>query len=312
MEKHEQIVCTGLLLVILSVSISIRGYTDMALRPSESVSPIPECITCQIQSDIGELSHRLSYLKYMNGELSLTDYLSHANSPAVINFTEKMYVDYSEVSTVRCGESSGEIMTMDCSNREIGLNALTPKLQVKHDVSVLSQNISSTAFNYDVDTLLSEEVPVPIRFSLSDFQQRFVHNYLSWDIVSQKIYVPKGHKYKVEWVVDDKIVKAKYNISTRICSQIKYNNEPNLTSSGSLPIGRALEEEFQIRNRLFGEKTNSKKDDVWVKIDDNYAKRVWTEGTLSIRYGSDLKIRVTDITNNLKSKVVSLRLLDSQ
>ncbi|MFK4935470.1 hypothetical protein [Lactococcus garvieae] len=267
------------------------------LKESEIQTPLPTELSNKVKCEINDFSRHLSYLKYLDGDISTKEYQLHETAALQPNFTSQLYVDYSNIFDTRWGETKEEIEILDNTLESKRQTYTLLESSVPDFATFIIKNTEPSMYQANIQLPAywgNKKAPVYIEHNLCGENRNILNKKISRKIPVQQVTVPKGLKYKVEWVVDEHIISGKYNISSRINANIEYGS-----SSKAMPIGVALDEELRL-NKKFHHLKNLDDNNIrisWDKINDDLVKRIWTKGDITISYRKKLRLRVTDITS---------------
>ncbi|MFK4935451.1 hypothetical protein [Lactococcus garvieae] len=261
MKKYKKIIFLSMLLLTSSTGTHSKANTEI---PDTQV---PEALKKRTKEEIKSL--------FSNFKCSNSCYETYS-----LSFHNKKLNTEKTISR--------EIATFDCTQKSKGAWYTTNELQATHGISIYKKNTYSLKSDDVIQGYIPWEYrssnPLKIDYRLGAQLSENGFAVLSWNIPTDKVYVPKGHKYKIEWTLSEKVLEATYDISSNVIGSV----ESTLSDNNTLFIGTALEKVKKTETNDVGA--------YWEKLTDKSIKRIWTSGKLKVKYGSDLNLKITDIT----------------
>ncbi|MFK4935454.1 ETX/MTX2 family pore-forming toxin [Lactococcus garvieae] len=321
MKKYKKITSLCMLTLTLSTTYSTGAFADNMLQPEDVSQALPETPRKLLTQEEGQLSWDLSTLKFYNGEFSSwqENVLCH-RIPLTPDLKDGLYLDYSDLEHKETGLSSAGGAEFD-NTSSVSQTYRTPENVVKHHVSATSETTHTVDFldkltaKGSIPGLGSAEGEIRLEYKFNSDQKQSSSDTVSWKVPSQKIKVPAGHKYKVEWTLSDMAVTGKYHLSSKISGLLPYGyTSKDSNYPETLPVGEALMNELNLEKfyhhtgDVWNGRPGSKvvmdwSNSSWEVLNNNEVKRVWADGNIKVVYGTNLKLKVTDVTD-CKPKLV--------
>lgn len=257
-------------------------------------------VTPFILDELRNLSHALTLKTWLNGEISASQMATNLNP--VVTSEEGVVVLNNNMKI-----GNGEILaanqsTLDNTDSPIDQKLGTPSFEYTSSNSVTTQTTHATGTNLTTAAkmtfpLAEGSMSFSVTYNFSHTNTVSTVETYKWNVPSQSILVPAGRKYSVNWILNQGVASGTVNLQSKVKGEIPYR------INRFHPIGKALEEEDRLSNTLTIAGVNhpifnQRHEWTWDSSDNTVASRNVGNASYTARYGTELIMKVTDITDS--------------
>lgn len=257
-------------------------------------------VTPFILDELRNFSHTLTLKTWLNGEI-LANQMANNLNPIITS--EEGFVLLNNDMKIVSGETlAANQATLDNTETPIDQTLSTPSFEYISSNTVTTQTTHSTGTNLTT----SAEMKLPLAQGSMSFSVAYNFSHTNtvstdetykWNVPSQSIKVPAGRKYSVNWILNKGVATGTSTLQSKVKGEIPYRK------NGFHPIGKAFEEDDRLSNSLtnagvnypiFNLRSEWKGD----SIDNTVASRNVGTATYTAKYGTQLIMRVVDVTDH--------------
>lgn len=283
-------------------TLSIIGWGTVVFA-NQSQEPIS-----QIQGEVLSLSSVLSYNKYLNGEISLNDVIP--SNADLLSYAEDPYVKLNNDMSLQEGDSLAA-HTSELTNNTDTSQILSTASFTYTQLDTVSTKTSHTA---GVDMTTTAEMKFPFVSGSMSMSVKYEYNNTNeitssetkqWEVPAQTISVPAGKTYKLTWVLTSSTASGTVDLTNRVTAVLPYASS---SGSGSIGIGDAINEQHSFYDKLIeGEGFIPWGfEEEWEPLDSGSGVRKLGTSTYHAKFGTDLVLDVSDVTDSSSAaKVIS-------
>ncbi|WEV45723.1 ETX/MTX2 family pore-forming toxin [Streptococcaceae bacterium ESL0687] len=303
MFKKEKIVAIGLL--SLSATIFVQPTLALEDGANDSNAPFSEIDSRAtyedktLKEELKALSAILNSNMIKSGELSPDDKLSANQTNPSIRYTIPVVIENDKIS-VNKGKSSA-VRTQVFSNTSGADNTLpTPVFNFNYKDSVTAMTNRTTNVAYQVEKELKlpfqmdGSTSINARYDYDSIKPLTTTSTKNWIVTQDRLYIPAGKKYKVEWLVNTGVARGDVKLTSQVEGLLPY--KPRGTGTSKYEFYSAIRVQRELENELPGaEKWEG--EDKWLITKRAEAFRIWGTGSFTAEYVNGLTRNVYDITN---------------
>lgn len=287
------------------IGITSMGSHAFAALPGE---------TSEFDQPLESLSHNLSRNLALSGEIGddqILQNISNWEEPNV--YPGDPFVEDNNDMVLKDGDSLAANTTYLTNNTGIDetLNTASFAYTQTDSISTTNSNTAGVEMTTTAEMkfpLVSGSMSMTAKYEYNNTKEVTSSTTREWAVPSQSIIVPAGHKYQVDWVLKTGVATGTVNLTREVTGIIPYKcNENGLGYNfvNEMPIGAAIRNQKNLENNLDDRAYKWNDSDNWEEIDTNTALSKLTTSRYTAKYGTQLIMNVSDITD-LENKSSSI------
>ncbi|MDU0320654.1 MULTISPECIES: ETX/MTX2 family pore-forming toxin [unclassified Enterococcus] len=272
----------------------------------------------QIKYDCKDLGFVLSYNKCINGELHELERLSIYNSPELdpSSLTSEPVAKINNDMVIEDGESVAAHKAVLTNNTNQDQNLTTAAFGYKQTDSVTTQTTHSAGGSLTTSAemkfpFVSGSMSMEVRYDFGHTKAVTSSIEKNWEVPSQKLLVPAGHTYQLEWVLKMGTASGTTDLDSMVSAEIPFKKLPwdggwDTTKTEKYSIGDAISEQERLVSILGDSAYTWEVRNTWQRIDSTTALKKLTTSKYKAKIGTELLMNVVDVTNGSRDVVDSI------
>ncbi|MGK0550977.1 ETX/MTX2 family pore-forming toxin [Enterococcus faecalis] len=274
-------------------------------RDIVAVNKVGTAVTENIRSELRDLAYNLTYNEFSEGEIPQEDILPSDDNWSSLDpwqFEDTAFARVNNDMVLRDGETlaANESDLTNSSGIEQTMN--TPSFTYTQTDKVTT----STTHNAGVSLTTSAEMKFPfisgsmsmnVKYDFSTTSAVESTNTKEWQVPSQGVKVPAGHKYKVTWLLNTGVATGTTDLTSYVKAIVPYKRNHETGTRYGQYIGDAIATQDRFVSDMpstpykWGERGN------WERVDGQTALRKWGTANYKAEFGTQLIMNITDVTN---------------
>lgn len=266
--------------------------------------------TSEFNTPLESLSHNLSRNLALNGEIDNNQVLQNISNWETPNvYPGDPFVEDNNDMVLKEGEAlaaNTTYLTNDTGTDET-LNTASFAYTQTDSISTTNSHTAGVEMTTTAEMkfpLVSGSMSMTAKYEYNNSKEVTSSTTREWDVPSQSITVPAGRKYQVDWVLKTGVATGTVNLTREVTGNVPYMcNENGLGYNviNEMPIGSAIEKQKTFEGTLTDKAFKWSDSDNWEEIDAKTALSKLTTSRYTAKYGTELIMNVSDITDGNES-----------
>lgn len=287
------------------MTLTDNGRSDLSLRNNTSVSE-------RLKRELGDLAFNLTYNLYDNNEIrwyELLPYYGNWSSLSPWLFSDIPFAKVNNDMVLKNGETLAAHSADLYNNTGIEQTMSTPSFTYTQTDSVSTSTTHATGVSLTASAemnfpLVSASMSMTVGYDFSTTKAVESSVTKEWSVPYQHIKVPAGHKYKVNWILNTGVATGTTDLTSQVNAAVPTRINPTNGMRHGLYVGDAITNQNRLVSALpstpyiWGATSN------WERVSGNTALRKWGTSRYTAKFGTELIMTITDVTNARTSPVI--------
>ncbi|EME8112564.1 ETX/MTX2 family pore-forming toxin [Enterococcus faecium] len=267
-----------------------------------------ENVTEQVTNELRSLSYNLSHNMYLHNEISSKDIIDDKGyqTPGKLKVdTPSIKLNNDMVLTNGDTLAAHESVLQNNSKTDQIMSTASFNYSQTDKVTTSTTNSAGTGITTSAEMkfpFASGSVSMNVKYDFSNTNAVESSTTKQWNVPSQNIKVPAGHKYKVNWVMNTGVATGTVNLISNVCANIPFKLYNGYIYAHG--IGAAISNQDQLVAAMPDTQYKWSERKNWEIVGPYQALRNWGNAQYKAEFGTELVMEITDVTNEHSQVIV--------
>ncbi|NTJ96039.1 ETX/MTX2 family pore-forming toxin, partial [Enterococcus faecium] len=296
------IITTGMISQILMSPTGIFADTNKLNTSVSSGEASHLNISDRLTNELRDLSSNLSSNFYLNNDIPSTELITPQDktNQTPVNLKDTTFVKLNDDMVLSKGDTLAAHESVLENNSAIDQVMNTASFNYVQIDRVTTSTTNSTGVGLTTSANMkfpfaSGSVSMNVKYDFSNTNSVETSTTKQWQVPSQNIKIPAGHKYKVNWVLNTGVATGTADLTSSVTASIPFKIYGGNRYVGG--IGWAISNQDRLVAAMPNTQYKWAERDHWEAVEPYRALRKWESAQYKAEFGTELVMKITDVTN---------------